>query len=77
VCPEALLVRRSFSGGGAKWYNLDMNKDFIDEHIDDNVHSNHIESNLDQALHEQTQMKRLVDLFMLALILIFAVYSFF
>lgn len=54
-----------------------MEKDFIDEKIDDNTHSEDLDNNLDKALKEQDQMKKLVDLFMLALLLIFAMYSFF
>lgn len=40
-------------------------------------HEEKIESNLDKAIKEQDQMKKLVDLFMLALLLIFAMYSIF
>ena len=54
-----------------------MEEYFIDEQIDDNNHGQNLEGNLDKALKEQDQMKRLVDLFMLALVLIFALYSFF
>jgi len=54
-----------------------MNNDFIDEHVDDNTHSDQLETNLDKAIEEQNQLKRLVDLFMLALVLIFAMYSVF
>jgi hypothetical protein len=54
-----------------------MSKNYIDQNTDDNIHSDKIEGNLDKAIKEQDQMKRLVDLFMLALVLIFALYSFF
>ena len=54
-----------------------MQEKIIDEHLDDHSHSENIESDLDKALKEQEQMKRLVDLFILALVLIFAMYSFF
>ena len=78
LCKLWGLIKKALSKDQEqKWYNLIMENDFIDEHIDDEVHSDKIESNLDKALQEQNQMKRLIDLFMLALILIFAVYSFF
>lgn len=54
-----------------------MQEKIIDEHLNDNDHSENIETDLDRAIKEQTQMKRLVDLFILALVLIFAMYSFF
>lgn len=54
-----------------------MAEKIIDEHLNDKNHIDSIEQNLDQAIKEQGQMKKLVDLFMLALVLIFAMYSIF
>jgi hypothetical protein len=48
----------------------------IDKNPEDQLDED-IESHLDKAMAEQDQIKRLVDLFMLALLLIFAMYSFF
>ena len=54
-----------------------MKKDFINEHIDDSSHVENIELDLDKVLEEREQFKKLVDLFMLALVLIFAMYAIF
>jgi hypothetical protein len=56
---------------------MEQQKDFIDEHIDDIAHNEKIEQDLSNAIQEEKQMKKLVDLFMLALLLVFAMYSIF
>lgn len=53
-----------------------MPQDFINEYIDDG-HGKKLEENLHSALEEEKQMKRIVNFFMLALVLIFAMYSIF
>jgi lipid A disaccharide synthetase len=60
---------------GARDIISKMQEEIVNEHIDDNSHPEKIENNLDESIKEQNQMKRLVDLFMLALLLIFAMYS--
>jgi hypothetical protein len=54
-----------------------MKEEILNEHIDDTSHDEKIGSDLSKAMEEQKQMKRLVDLFILALFLIVAMYSFF
>ncbi len=56
---------------------MEEETDFIDEHIDDISHGEKIEENLTNAIKEQNDLKRLVDLFILALLLVFAMYSIF
>ena len=47
---------------------MEEETDFIDEHIDDISHGEKIEENLTNAIKEQNDLKRLVDLFILALL---------
>lgn len=54
-----------------------MKEKIIDDHLNDSNNVEKIEKNLNKVKQNQKELKRMIEFFVLALILIFAMYSFF